>query len=646
MRDILLLALLFGSSLLFAYDESYIDSTNRPQDDFYNFANGYWIKTNVLPRGVSRYNQMSELDNLMLHKVSESLGERPDGPVGRIEETLRLYYYAGINEYANLDREREVLLEQIARIESAVSEDKIMEAIAMLHSLGVDPLFRIHDPEKWQVPEEHLLVLCQPYVNVSNGANEHYKSFLRDLFVLTGQSADEAQTSAETAIRLESEIDLLLMPQPDSPWDLYNKKSVSSVSKWFKPLDFGIWMKALSVSTDHKIVIDHPEYFQQLGSWLQKVDRPELATYMISRLLTVYCRYMHGDFKDARKVFYWNQYGLQLTDSVTEQMTRDLPEYLNEYDLHEFVTQDVNEQLASMVENIRTAWLKRIVANDWMGSSEKKRALEKITAMEFVIGGKSNPDLLIQETLSRQLTREMTFIEIAMKVRNWRTTQAIARIGSMWDANRPEWWAFSLTCHYRLDENIVEIGGGNFLLSAFDPNGDIAANYGNIGTRIAHEMTHAIDSQGRLYDANGKRLGWMSKWMLTSKFAKRSQALIDQYNHFKAFEDCAVDGSATLMENLADLGGVLTAFDAMHIELGGQAKHDAGIDRDFFITYAQSWRELITDDAQRNQCKGPHAPTRFRAYGPLQNVDRFYEVFDIQPDDPMFLEPEKRASIW
>ncbi len=628
--------MLLSVCILFAYDTATIDTTCRPQDDFYRYANGLWLKGNTLPKGVYRYNELSELENLMLHVVSEKLSEGPHTH-SKMEHTLLAYCNAGMNNDADLDRERNILLEQIATIESAVESDRIIAAIASLHKIGVEPFFRIHDPEKWQVPERHYLILRQPYVNVSSSDN-NYRDFLRELFTLIGYSDEEAQSKADAAIRIETGIASFLQPQPRSPWDLYNKVSVSCVSKWFEPMDFGAWFDELSISTDQDIVIDHPEFFQRLGSWFQKVDRTDLATYMTSRLLLVYCRYMHGGFKQARAEFYRQQYGLELTDSVVEQMTRDLPEYLNEYFLQEFVGQEVLDRITTMVENIRAAWLERIDANDWMGASERERAREKVTRMEFVIGGQSG---LTEDTLSDQLQPGETYIEIALKVRRWRLAQTLSRIGSVWDDNRPECWSFSLTCHYDLERNMVVISGGNFLPPRFDPKGDIPSNYSAIGTRIAHEMTHAIDSQGRLYNVDGKPLNWLKKWTLTSKFKKRAQPLINQYDNFYAFDNCPVDGKATLMENLADLGGVLVALDAMHKECP-----DKSTDRAFFITYAQSWRELITDDAQRNQCRGPHSPTMFRAFGPLQHVDEFYETFDIRPDDPMYLKPEKRAYIW
>ncbi len=640
MRAIFFIVTLLSICAVVAFEPATIDTTHRPQDDFYRYANGVWLESHSLPKGIYRYNELSELENMMLHAVSERLA-RGKLSGSRSEHVLVTYYRAGMDDEADQGRERDILLDQVASIEESMGKGQIMEAIARLQAIGVDSFFRIHDPEKWQVPEQHYLILMQPYLNVSSSDNDNYREFLRELFTLIGYSEEEALSKADAAIRIETGIASFLQPQPRSPWDLYNKVSVSAVAKWFEPMEFGVWFDGLSISTDQDIVIDHPKYFEQLGSWLQQADRADLTTYIVARLLLTYCRYMHGDFKLARAEFYRKQYGLELTDPVVEQMMRDLPEYLNEFYLQEFVGQVVRERITTMVENVRAAWLKRIDANDWMGSSERERAHEKVARMEFVIGGQSQMDLLSEDTLADQLEPDDTFLEIALKSRRWRLAQTLSRIGSAWDDVRPECWSFSLTCHYDLERNMVVLSGGNFLPTRFDPKAETAANYGGLGTRIAHEMTHAIDSQGRLYDVDGKPLSWLKKWMLTSKFKKRTQPLIDQYDHFYAFEDCPVDGKATLMENLADLGGVRVALDAMHRECP-----DKSADRTFFISYAQSWRELITDDAQRNQCRGPHSPTMFRAYGPLQHIDEFYETFDIRPDDPMYLEPEKRAYIW
>jgi len=670
MRLVLCFVVMVSWILLWGYEASYIDSTVQPADDFYRYANGSWIKSNVLPQNISRYNQLSETDHLMLQNLAMLFANNrcetatcyeSDAPLERIAALLQIYYNTGVCEKGDYSRERAVLLEQMESIQSQVMRGMAADAIAELHLLGVNPLFRIYDPEAWQVLDIHRLYLRQPSINImpheddeSIRFNAQYRDYLVELFTLCGNNAEAIAVSrADAAIRVEFEIASILRPDPQSPRKMYNKRSPGEFASWFEPMDFNIWLQELSIGNEEELVIDHPDYFQDLAELLQNINHDDLSCYLTSKFLTAYGRYMHGDFQTARAEYFRKQYGLNLLDSVgssvVEQMTYDLPEYLNEFYLDKFITEDVVAGVHEIAENVRTAWMTRVGKNDWMGSSERQRAMQKLASLEFVIGGESFADSVSAYSLTDEILKtdpEITYIEVAMSVRKWRTHKTISRIGQVWDETRPEFWSFSLNFYYSLLENRVIIGGGNLIAPSFDLYESPSASYGGIGTRIGHEVSHAIDSQGRLFHANGKPLNWFQRLGLTSRFDTRCKTLIDQYNHYFISEDCSVDGKATLMENLADLGGVITAYDALTLACTNRRGSSPPDARVFLIAYAQKWRELITERQQRLQCKGPHSPTCFRAIGPLQNIDLFYDTFVVPPDSPMYLEPEKRTHLW
>ena len=667
MRLLLFLAVLGLNVTIPDYEASLIDSTANPAVDFYQYANGNWMQINTLPRNIPRYNQLSELDSNMLLGLSaeftaimhEADREPASGDSSdKIAAVLQAYYRAGVFDDANNIREKRVLAKQIQAIQSRM--DRLPELIADLHLLGVGPLFRVYDPYEWQVPDYHRLYLRQPKVNIMTGDDEaatqfnaNYRDYLGKLFAQAGYTEIEAKAQADAAIRVESEIAGILQPDPRSPWDMFNKRSTEKFVSYLKPMDFNIWLRKLAVNEEEAVVVDHPQYFRDLSVLLQHIDTNDLASFLTSRFLTVYSRYLHGGFRTARAGYYRAQYGLDLLDDagkpIVEQMTYDLPEYLNEFYLDRFVTKEIRAGIESIAENVRTAWIHRVEQNDWMKASERKRALQKLASMELVIGGESIVDSVASLSLTDEIIgadSEITFIEIAMKIRNWRTRNIISRIGRPWNHSRPGFWSFSLDFHYSPTENKIEMGGANLQAPNFVLSGNPSANYGGIGSRIGHEMTHAIDAQGRRYNVDGKPLNWFQRWGLTSQFDKRCDTLVEQYDDYYVADDCHVNGEATLMENLADLGGVLAAYDALILACSrqqGSCEPDARV---YLLAYAQKWRELITDEQERIQCQGPHAPSRYRAIGPLQNIDVFYETFDIQPGNPMYLEPERRTSIW
>jgi putative endopeptidase len=180
---------------------------------------------------------------------------------------------------------------------------------------------------------------------------------------------------------------------------------------------------------------------------------------------------------------------------------------------------------------------------------------------------------------------------------------------------------------------------------------DDAVNYGAIGVVIGHEMTHGYDDEGRKFDADGNLNDWWSA-ADSQAFDARAQLVVDEYNGFAALPGLHVNGKLTLGENLADLGGVNIAYEALERALAKDPAKRKNIDgftpeQRFFISFAQIWRTNIRDaEAQRLVTVDPHSPGQFRSYGPLLNVQHFYEAFDIQPGTPMWLPPEKRAIIW
>ncbi len=632
MQKTLLISFLLIQAFLFGYEPSNIDSTYRPQDDFYGYSCGTWIKNNVLPEGARRFNLYSEMEHQVLINIAQklSISAESDEALKLIENALRTYYRTGIDGDDDTVREMRVLNEMLTRLESS----DVMDALAYMSSIGVGPLFYVYDPKRWEVRGTHYLCLRQPDEKIMLSQNE--RDNLERLFLLSGYENEESHQKVAAALRCANEISAMLEPEPRSIHDLYNEIPAQEAIGWFQPDDFGKWFDALGIDRSGTIIMDHPVYFKKLAAWLLGVDREELADYFSACLLMEYSQYLHGDFKKQND-----------NDSlaVVRQMMRDLPEFLNEYYLYEIVGDEQGKLLAIITENIRKAWLNRLEENDWMGWLERKRAREKLTKMVFVIGGESCLQAVRESSCAKEIAEAnpgITFIETALIARRWRTTLVLSRIGNPWDFSRPKSWSYSLDCYYSPGRNNVVIAGGNLQWPFFDKDGDPAINYSGIAATIGHEISHAIDSDGRQYNIKGRPLNWLQKLTLTSRFEKRSQPLIDQYDHFYAFDDCHVDGSATLSENLADLGGVLVAYDAMH----ASGNIDAEQERRFFISYAQKWKELITEEAQRKQCRGPHSPTRFRAIGPLQNMDAFYDAFDIEPGDPMYLEPSKRVHMW
>jgi len=237
------------------------------------------------------------------------------------------------------------------------------------------------------------------------------------------------------------------------------------------------------------------------------------------------------------------------------------------------------------------------------------------------------------------------------RAHQFQTRRHIERIGKAVD--RKEWHMTpeTVNAYFNPEMNEIVFPAGILQPPFFDIKMDDAVNYGAIGVVIGHEITHGYDDHGRKFDADGNLHDWWTEADAKS-FEDRAQLVVDEYNGFEALPGLHVNGKLTLGENLADLGGINIAYEALERALAKDPSLRKNIDgftpeQRFFISFAQVWRTNVRDaESRRRVTTDPHSPGQFRSYGPLLNVQEFYDAFGIKPGDPLYLDPAKRAKIW
>jgi endothelin-converting enzyme/putative endopeptidase len=234
------------------------------------------------------------------------------------------------------------------------------------------------------------------------------------------------------------------------------------------------------------------------------------------------------------------------------------------------------------------------------------------------------------------------------RVARWNYRQALTRLGK--PADMTEWRIEPQTVGAVLvfEQNAYNFPAALLQAPKFDPTASDAANYGAFGAIVGHETSHFVDTLGADYDAAGRKSHWWTAEDLAS-FHTVTAPLVNQFSSYRAFADASIDGKLTLVENTADLGGLAAAFDAYRRTLGSKVNDKQYVrqqDRQFFIGFARSWRSKIGEDAMRRQLTSDgHAPERFRI-STVRNMDAWYEAFDVQPGQRLYLEPSARVRIW
>jgi putative endopeptidase len=309
-----------------------------------------------------------------------------------------------------------------------------------------------------------------------------------------------------------------------------------------------------------------------------------------------------------------------------------------------YFSPEAKTQIDDLVAQLRIALKGRIERLAWMSPATKLKALEKLTHLNIKI---AYPDKW--RDYSALEVRSGDLVSDVQAARKFAWLRQVNRLNSPVD--REEWYLNPQTVNASYNANLNEMTFPAGILQPpfFDPAADSAVNYGGIGAVIGHEMIHGFDDEGRKYDGAGVLTAWWTD-ADASQFNARAAVLGRQFDTYEPFPDFHVKGDLTMGENIADLGGALVALDAYHSSVGNKpAPVLDGLNGDqrFFLGYAQSWRHKSTDDSIRQLIvSNPHAPVQYRVNGVVRNMDAWYEAFNVNPSDTLFLAPDNRVRIW
>ncbi|MBV9528413.1 M13 family metallopeptidase [Sphingomonas sp.] len=301
-------------------------------------------------------------------------------------------------------------------------------------------------------------------------------------------------------------------------------------------------------------------------------------------------------------------------------------------------------KMVQLVANLKAAMAGRIQSNSWMSAPTKAAALEKLSRMDVMVG---YPDKF--RDYSALEVRPNDLYGNVKRATRFNADYDMEDLGK--PVNHMKWGMNPQTvnAYNGGGENKIVFPAGILQPPFFDPNADDAVNYGAIGAVIGHEISHGFDDQGRKIDATGTVRDWWTK-QDAARFDAEAKVFGDQYAKFEPVPGAFINPKLTMGENIADFAGIQVALDAYHRSLGGKpAPVIDGLtgDQRFFLAFAQVWREKQRDDALRSQVTtNEHSPGRFRVLGPLRNVDAWYQAFNVQPGDSMYIPPEQRARIW
>jgi len=646
------------------FDKSGMDTTVSPGTNFFQYANGAWLKKTEIPATESGWGSFYVLFDENLKNLRKILDEASatKASAGSVEQKVGDFYKSGMDTAAMDQRGFQPVKPLLDKIDNLKSADDLVDFAASSFKEGEGFLFEFYVGPDDKISTKNAVNFQQGGLGLPNrdyyfnndaatqNIRKEYVKYIAKLFTLAGQDSLAASKKAQDILKLETEIAKAHSTPVElrDPIKNYNKFAVSDFQKNVPGFDIKDLLSKLELRTD-TILVGQPKYYTALAALLKSQPLSLWKDKLKFEALSSSAADLSKPFRQARFHFYGTVLNGQKQQKerwklMVSKTDEGLGELLGQLYVEKYFPPDAKERMLKLVDNLQKVYRSRIEKLDWMSPETKKRALEKLNTFVKKIG---YPDKW--KNYDDVDVRPDTYYENLQSVAKHNYKEMINKIGKPVD--KKEWLMTppTVNAYYNPPFNEIVFPAGILQFPFFDFNADDAINYGAIGAVIGHEMTHGFDDQGRQYDKDGNLHDWWTK-QDAEKFDARAKVVSDQYSKYSVLDNLKVNGQLTMGENIADIGGVAIAYEAF--KLTDQGKSSEKIDgftpdQRFFLSYAQVWRIKNRDERLRMRISAdPHSPEEFRVNGPLSNMPEFYKAFNVKAGDKMYRSENQRVKIW
>ncbi|MGJ7915182.1 M13 family metallopeptidase [Massilia sp. LXY-6] len=654
-----------GQTLSAGIATQYIESSVRPQDDFFEYLNGKWLKTVEIPSDKSSWGSFMELrENTLpqLRGIIENVSKK-NAAKGTDEQRIGDFYASFMDEARLEQLGATPLKSELDKIAALKDKSELPALLAQLGKIGVGvPFdFGIHQDNKDStkyvadigqgglgMPDRDYYLKADDKKLAATLAK--YQQHVEKMLSMAGDK--NASANAKAIVDFETEIAKVQWTKVElrDPIKAYNKVNLADLNTVAPGFDWKTWLDTTGLSGKASyVIVGQPTY---LKAFMEVANRTPIDTwkaYLSLHLIESYGSFLSKNFVDERFDFY----GRTLS-GVKEQeprwkrgvgaVERAQGESLGKLYVAQYFSPEKKARMEALVKNLLAAYKESINKLDWMSPATKKEAQAKLAKFTPKIGYPNKWKDYSALTVSRD-----DLVGNVMRARVWAADYEINKLGKPID--RDEWGMTpqTINAYYNPEMNEIVFPAAILQPPFFDANADDAVNYGGIGAVIGHEISHGFDDQGAQYDGNGNLRDW---WTAEDhkNFKAKTTALVNQYNAFEPIPGYHVNGELTLGENIADNSGLAIAYKAYHISLKGKKAPVIGGmtgDQRLYAGWAQVWRSKMREQQQIVQVKtDPHSPGQYRANGTLRNQPGFYEAFSVKQGDKMYLAPNDRVIIW
>ena len=648
-----------------------IDTTVRPGDDFFEYANGKWIKNNAIPATESSWGigQLVINENLQrLRQISEDAAKE-NAVKGSTSQKIGDFWSASMDSAAIEKQGLKYAQPYIDQINSITDKNSFLNVMANLENIGVEGLFSDYVAQDDKNSEMMAFKLDQGglglpereyYFNTDSSTTKirsAYVQHISNMLKLSGQDSTLARISANDILQIETKLAKASrkLAALRDPYANYNKMAINDLNKLSATIDWKKYLTEIGVHSVDSVIVGQPEFFKSFDGLLTPANFQGSSlngwkNYLLYRLLQSFSVALPDAY--GQEVFNFSK----LLNGAKEMQPRwkrnirteesSMGELLGQLYVKKYFDSTAKKRYSDLVENIRDAYKERIKNLTWMSDSTKQKALVKLETMTKKVG---YPDKW-KDFSAMKISKESYLLNL-INAHKWWHDHEMDKLGKPVDKQDWDMYPQTYNAYYNPANNEIVLPAGIFTVPGYkDSELDNAVVYGYAGaSTIGHEITHGFDDQGRLYDEKGNLKNWWSKED-SAQFAQRSQVMVKQFDKYEPLPGVHINGEATLGENIADLGGVLLGIDAFKKTAEyKENKKIGGLDpmQRFFMGYSLGWLGAQRNERLKNQLMTDvHSPAKYRVNGPFSDVDQFYTSFGVKPGDKMFVPDSLRVHIW
>ena len=646
-------------------DVAAIDREVRPQDDFFRYTQGKWLKDVDIPSDRSSWSAFSIAQERVEEQVSAIIGEaaaQKTAKAGSEAQKMGDFYNSYVDEKRRNELGLAPLKGELARIKALKDKRGMTALMAHFERIGAGAPFGMGVGQDNRDSTRYIVSIAQSGLGMPNrdyylqdearlkDTRAKYQAHVGKMLALAGHQ--DAEAKAARIVALETEIARAQWSAVENrdPVKRYNKMTLAELRKLAPSIDWDVYLKGVGVAGKaDSVIVSQPSYMAALDKLVASTPLETWQPYFEFRLLSAYAPYLSQAFVDESFAFRGGVLGGATVNRPVEkraiaEINRTLSEVVGKAYVAQHFPAERKQQVLDMAKNFITAFGEGIEQLEWMSPETKKQAQVKLSKINVKIG---YPDKWRDYSKLKIVRGDL--VGNVIRAREFGHDYMVNRLGKPVDRSV---WSMSpqtVNAYYSPTLNEVVFPAARLQYPLYDANAEPAVNYGSVGISIGHEISHAFDDKGSQYDGDGNLRNWWTEED-AKQFAARGKVLVAQYAGYSPLPGYHLNGELTLGENIADNAGAIMASRAYKIYLKG--KPGPVIDgftaeQRLFMGLSQARKGKARDAALISQVKAdPHSPSEFRVNGSLRNHPGFYEAFDVKAGDKMYLEPKDRVIFW